>query len=77
VRGDRAPLPDSGIYRTIIFLLVVDVVVGVLIALAGELLWQDPAIKLFGTVLALVGAVLYVFFRWLGAKERRRREGRR
>ena len=75
MRGGSAPLPESGIYRTILFLLVADVVAGVLIALAGELLWQDPAIRLFGSVLALVGAALYAFFRWLGARQTRRLDG--
>lgn len=66
------PLPQDGIYRTILLVLVVDIVAGTLLALAGDSLFQRPALSTLGTALALIGAALYVFFRFLGARQAKR-----
>lgn len=66
--------PKSGIYWTILAVLVGDVVIGAVIALFGDLVLKNEAIKLFGVGLALLGAVLYVFFRIWGRKWLERRE---
>lgn len=66
------PLPQDGIYRTILLVLVVDIVAGAILAVAGDSLLQSPALSTLGTALALIGAALYVFFRFLGARQARR-----
>jgi hypothetical protein len=69
------PLPQDGIYRTILMVLVIDIVAGALLAVAGESLFQRPALSDLGTALALIGAALYVFFRFLGARQAKREAG--
>ena len=54
--------------------LVIDIVAGVAIAILGDTVLQDPAINTFGAVMALIGAALYVFFRFLGARQAKRQE---
>ncbi len=66
------PLPQDGIYRTILLVLVIDIVAGALLAVAGESLFQRPELSTLGTALALIGAALYVFFRLLGARQAKR-----
>jgi len=70
---DRAPLPESGIYRTILWVMVITVIAGGLLAIAGENIYRDPALVHLGTWVALIGGALYAFFRVLGAREARRR----
>ena len=67
------PLPDEGIYRTILVVLVVSLIVGAILALAGDLLWQSPGLSQAGTGLVIVSGLAYVFFRILGAREARKR----
>lgn len=73
MRRDRPNLPEEGIYRAILLVMVATVVLGVLLAIAGETLWHDPAIGRLGAAMALIGAAIYAFFRWLGIREARRR----
>ena len=73
MRRETPPLPKDGIYRTILWVLGIDIVAGVLLAIAGETLFHSPALSNLGTALALIGAVLYLVFRLLGAREARRR----
>ena len=69
-----APRPErDGIYRTILWVLVADVMLGAVLTVAGESVLNSPALSRIGFGMAIVGAALYVFFRWLGAKEARRR----
>lgn len=72
-RRDKEPLPQSGIHRTILWLMVANVVAGVALMLLGGELWEDPAIRRFGTWLAVISGALYLFFRWLARREAARR----
>lgn len=65
--------PQSSIYLTIMFIMVVNVVLGAALALAADLVWQDEALKLFGVGLAVVAGLGYLLFRLLGRAELRRR----
>ena len=76
MRRETPPLPRDGIYRTILWVLVIDIVAGALLAIAGETLFHNPALSQLGTALALIGAALYVVFRVLGAREARRQADR-
>ncbi len=71
----RPPLPSDGIYRTILWVLVLTIVVGAIATIGGETVWHDPAISNLGAIVALVGGALYAFFRWLGMREAKRRGG--
>lgn len=51
---------------------MLDVVIGAVLTLTGELVFHDPGISLFGTLLVVVGGLLYVCFRWLGRREAKR-----
>lgn len=73
MRGPHPPLPDSGIYRLILWVMVATVVCGAILAIAGETLAQDPGLSRLGTGMALIGGAIYGFFRWLGLREARRR----
>ncbi|HLS68400.1 MAG TPA: hypothetical protein VK035_03585 [Kiloniellales bacterium] len=74
-RRNNEPLPQDGIYRAILLLMIANVVIGVGLMLLGGELWDSPAISRAGFWLAIVSALLYLFFRWLGRREvRRRRE---
>lgn len=75
MRRNTPPLPKDGIYRTILWVLVIDIVAGVLLAIAGETVLHSPALNRLGAALALIGAALYVVFRILGAREARRQAG--
>lgn len=65
--------PRSSIYLTIMFLMVLNVVLGAGLALVADLVWQDEALKLFGVGLAVVGGIGYLIFRLLGRAELKRR----
>lgn len=67
------PRPNSSIYLTIMFLMVVNVVLGAGLALVADLVWQDEALKLFGVGLAVVAGLGYLIFRLLGRAELKRR----
>ncbi|MFQ5775966.1 MAG: hypothetical protein ACE5GS_15705 [Kiloniellaceae bacterium] len=70
---DHPPLPDDGIYRTILWVTAGTVVAGAGLAIAGETVFQDAALSRLGAIVALVGGAVYGFFRWLGAREAKRR----
>ena len=67
------PPPNDGIYRAILLVLVLSVVAGAAITLAGQFVWQRPDISELGAWIALVSGAIYLVFRWLGAREARRR----
>jgi threonine/homoserine efflux transporter RhtA len=71
---ETPPLPQDGIYRAILMVLVLSVLAGAALALLGELVWQREDMSETGTWIALVSGGLYVVFRFLGAREARRRE---
>ena len=72
---ERPPLPDDGLYRTILWVIVLTIVAGAIVTIGGQTVWQDPEISNFGAIVALVGGALYVVFRWLGMREAKRRAG--
>lgn len=60
--------PSSPIYWTILAVLVMDVVIGAVMALVGDMVLGNEAVKTFGVALAGIGAVLYIFFRIWGRR---------
>lgn len=70
-------MPDDGIYRAILIVLVISVVAGALAMLVGERIFHSEAMESAGAGLALVSGAVYFFFRWLGRREARRRGGER
>jgi len=73
MRRSTPPLPNDGIYRLILWLMVATVICGALLAIAGETLAQDPGLSRLGTGMALIGGAIYAVFRWLGIREARRK----
>ena len=71
----KSPLPGDGIYRTILLVMVLSVVAGAIVTFVGAYALRDDAISRAGTWLALISAGIYVFFRLLGRREMRRRDG--
>ena len=69
---NNVPLPNDGIYRSILWVLVLTVVAGAALAIIGETLLHDQAVVELGAWIAVVGGAIYVFFRWLGARAARR-----
>ncbi len=65
----------DGVYVMILGLMVANVLVGAVLALLGEAVLGRPGISLFGTWLALGGGLGYLFFRWLGGREQKKRDG--
>lgn len=74
MRREPPPLPKSGIFRTILWVLAASTLASVLVAIAAETLWERPALNRFGAGAALICGALYLFFRFLGAREAKRRE---
>lgn len=72
----RPPLPEDGIYRTILWVIVFTIVAGAFLTIGGETVLHDPDVSALGAIVALVGGGLYVFFRWLGMREAKRRAGK-
>lgn len=68
------PLPDEPIWRWILIVLLVSTTVSVLLMLGATYAWRDPVLADVAGWSALVTAGLYLFFRWLGAREARRRD---
>ncbi len=75
--GPKMTLPDDGIYRAILIVLVVSVLAGVAIALVGEYLLRSDPVSRAGAWFAIVSGAIYFFFRWLGRRETRRRAAER
>ncbi len=70
----RPALPEDGIFRAILWVLVLTVVAGAALTLAGEYLYPSQGMIEVGTGAVLIGGALYFVFRWLGRREARRRE---
>ena len=65
-------MPRDGIYRTILWVLVLTVVAGAAFAILGATAARDPVMVRVGAGVALVAGVIYAFFRRLGAKRSQR-----
>ena len=77
-RRCRGPAPArDGIFRAIQWLLFLDVVLGLAIAVTGAALLEADSIALSGLGLAVIGLLLMVFFRFLAARETRETRLRR
>ena len=66
-------MPRDGIYRAILWVLVLTVVAGAIFAILGATAADDPAMVRVGAGAALVAGAIYAFFRRLGAKQSKRR----
>jgi hypothetical protein len=66
-------MPRDGIYRAILWVLVLTVVAGAIVAILGATAAQNPVMVRVGAGVTLVAGVIYAFFRRLGAKKTRRR----
>lgn len=66
-------IPDDGIFRSILIVLAISTVAGVVLGLAAESVFHSEALGRAAAGLAVVSAVLYFFFRFLGWRETRRR----
>lgn len=75
--GPSPPLPDDGVYRAILVVLVISVIGGAILALAGEFVFDSQALGRAGGWLAVVCGAIYFVFRWLGRREARRRAAER
>lgn len=69
-------MPNDGLFRAILLVLVVSALLGAAIMLAGEYFLQSPEVVRLGTGIAIVCGGLYFFFRLLGKREMRRRKNR-
>lgn len=65
----------DGIYRAIQWLLFLDVVLGLALAVIGAAVLAADSIAYVGLGLAVIGLLLMVFFRALAAREARRDTG--
>ncbi|MCG8354047.1 MAG: hypothetical protein MI920_00610 [Kiloniellales bacterium] len=70
------PLPQDGIYRAILAVMVASVILGAVIALVGELVYHDKTISRVGTWAVLISGAIYFVFRWLGRREAKRQAER-
>ncbi len=66
---DKDRLPNDGVYRAILWALVVTVMAGAVFAIVGETVLHDPVMARVGTGAALVAGAIYAFFRRLGARQ--------
>ena len=66
-------MPRDGIYRAILWVLVLTVVAGAIFAILGATAAHSQVMVRVGAGVALVAGAIYAFFRWLGTRERRRR----
>jgi len=71
-----SPLAGDGIYRLILWLMIATVICGAVLAIVGGTVAQNQALSRLGTGMAVIGGVIYAFFRWLGLREARRRQAR-
>ena len=58
----------DGIYTAILWVLVLSIVVGAVLTIAGERIFGRPDVSDFGFYMALLCAALYAFFRVLGRR---------
>ncbi len=66
---DKGQLPNDGVYRAILWVLVLTVVAGVVFAIVGQTVLRDPVMVRVGTGVGLVAGAIYAFFRRLGARQ--------
>jgi hypothetical protein len=69
------PLPEEPIWRWILGVLAVSTAAAALIAIAAGQAWNKPVLSSVAGWSAVTTGVLYLFFRWLGLREARRRAG--
>ncbi len=69
VPDDEDRLPNDGVYRAILWALVLTVVAGAVFAILGETVLRDPVMVRVGTGAALIAGAIYAFFRRLGARQ--------
>jgi hypothetical protein len=74
--GKIPPFPKDGIYRAILLVMVLTILFGAAVTLAGHYYFHDPAVSRFGFGVVMVGGVIYFFFRILGRREARRQATR-
>lgn len=74
VQRTQSSLPGDGIFRAVLVVLVITILSGALLTLAGEYYFHDEAVKNAGVGIVLVGGLVYFFFRVLGRREARRRQ---
>ncbi len=67
-------MPQDGIYRAILWALVLSVMAGAIFAILGETVAQSQVMVRVGAGVALVSGAIYAFFRRLGLKESKRRK---
>ena len=67
-------IPNDGIFRAILTVMLVTVIGGVVLAMLGDYVFHNEAMKRVGTGAALIGGFLYFFFRVLGKREAKRRQ---
>ena len=67
-------MPEDGIFRAILWVLVITVVAGGALTLGGKYIYHSEAMIRVGTGAVLIAGALYFVFRWLGRREARRRE---
>ena len=72
-RKTGSPL-DDGLYRAILAVLAATVFGGAVLALAGEIYFDNTAMKHVGVGVVLTAGLVYFFFRLLGRRAARRRE---
>ena len=70
------PLPDEPIFRWILYVLVGSTVVATFIAIGADQAWGLPVLARVAGWSAIVTGLLYLVFRWLGAREMTRRAAR-
>ncbi len=69
VPDDKDQLPNDGVYRAILWALVLTVMAGAVFAIVGETVLHDPIMARVGTGVALVAGAIYAFFRRLGTRQ--------
>jgi hypothetical protein len=66
--SEERTMKRDGIYTAILWVLVLSVVVGAVLTVAGEQIFGRREVSDFGFYMALLCAALYVFFRLLGRR---------
>jgi hypothetical protein len=66
--ADRERPTRDPIYRLILGLMAADVAVGLVLTVVGEFMLKQRSVALAGLVLAMIGVLLLLFFRRLGAR---------
>ena len=67
---------EEPIFGAILWVLVLSVVAGVVLALVGDLVLGSDAVRNAGTGIGVVSGLIYFAFRWLGKREAARRRSR-